>query len=193
MPKFVNSVQVGIVGSTDKVHLSWDNGVTKATLQSSADLDVLGGDSVGGVGGTLIIAAGPGGDGGGELSLKGGDGANADSPGGNLSILGGGTAGGDASGGAILIAPGGASGTGLGGALTLAGGSGDGGTEPRVQMTLTGATDVDPGQLTLTNIPVADPSISDAIWSDGGVLVFSGSTAPASGGAPSFAFLAKWT
>ena len=44
----------------------------------------------------------------------------------------------------------------------------------------TGATIRD-GVFHLDNIPTSDPSSTNAVWSDGGVVVLSGSTAPASG------------
>jgi hypothetical protein len=44
----------------------------------------------------------------------------------------------------------------------------------------------DDGQFRVTNIPTADPSVGDAFWSDNGVIVQSGSTAPV--GVTAFAY-----
>lgn len=67
----------------------------------------------------------------------------------------------------LAFTAGSASGTGNGGDLVLTLGTTSGGSRN--------------GQLEVVNLPTADPSVSNAIWSDGGLLVQSGHTAPSAG------------
>lgn len=106
--------------------------------------------------------------------------------------------GGASDGGTITIRSGFAQGTGAAGDVLIAtpdageGGdftpgdieirAGNGSSQDGGSITLRLGSGGNGGNLIATNVPTADPSVTDAIWNDNGTLVFSGSTA--GGGSP---------